>query len=433
MKTMQKFSILFLMLITITSFSYSMENTEQKEPKLAPELQPKGKGKARPDKKMDESSSSPQMNDTSINDMSDIAKYSRLLAKVFAQAPIDVKNIVNHLTDPAFLEEPRYRFAFLIGAPGVGKSTQADAVASELLKYGWSHQKYASTDFQDKNRGGTAEKLNNVLSEIKPEQKILLLIDEINHLFEHADDKHHDTDATSKALWAFLDAQAFNHNFFLIGTMNKIEDAPQQIKSRALGKNIWISEAIDNAVKIDILRTCFKDKKFSTLHATCNDAFFKEFVQNIQDWNIRDLTSLAFKSESIFRRTDQTSKKRIIRKEHLEEALQELVEEKQRVKWGKRKENTAERQDRIFLQQLYIQFMQDVRAGRYSSSALHEITKFISDLPIVGNNVSEDMPMIMGRVFTDDQCRILGDLLSHGTERYEKFEARKKKNSCVIQ
>lgn len=428
MKIMQKFFMLSLISLLIGSISYAMEKSEQKEQKLALGLQSKGKGKTR---KINESSSAPQQEQPVLTDTSDIAKLNRLLAKVFAQAPIDVKNIVNHLKDPDFFEEPSYRFAFFIGAPGVGKSTQADAVAAELLQYGWSHQKYASTDFQDKNRGGTAEKLNKVLNSIDPKQKTLLLIEEINHLFEHADDKHHDTDATSKSLWSFLDAQRFNHNFFLVGTMNKIEDAPQQIKSRALGKNIWISEAVGDAVKIDILRTCFADKKFTTLHISCDDAFFKEYVQRIIDWNIRDLTSLVFKAEAIFRRKDQTSKKRVIRKEHLEEALRELVDEKKRAKWGKKKESTAERQDRLFIQQQFIQLILDMKAGKFNSTTVREITRFMSDtIPFMGES-PEDKLKVMTHIFTDEQWEMMRKLVENGDKRRAQIDARK--NRCAIQ
>lgn len=281
---------------------------------------------------------------------------TKRLDDVFKAAPLRARCIVKHLQDPHYLDCPDYRAAFFYGKPGCGKSTLAKAIAYKAGAE-WCLIFKASTDFQGKHRGETACELRDYLEEvINLRSKTILVIDEINHLLDHANSKKHDTDATSKALWTFLDKQAGNENFFLIGTMNNIEKIPEQIKSRFLGRCIELEPTNTFTQKKETFVNTLEDAT-TKLHAECNDPFLQLFLNPLNDWVARDFVEFSFLAKSILREEDENSAVKIIRKKHLEKALQEIEKTKTSVKYNKTDETEEERQERHFVQGQWVHYL----------------------------------------------------------------------------
>src|SRR5579872_4507355 len=187
------------------------------------------------------SSSFQNKDDDDIYDPSHISGSSiEELEQVFTNAPARVKNIVAHLKDPKFFSKETYRSVFLVGAPGVGKSTMAKAIGYQLRNAGWKTRFFTCADleFAGENRNIAAIRLVSTLNDLVAQKnsKIIIIIDELNQLLENYNSKQYDTDMTSKALWTFLDKNRYNENFFFIGVMNDAGKIPQQLKSRHRGR-----------------------------------------------------------------------------------------------------------------------------------------------------------------------------------------------------
>ena len=121
---------------------------------------------------------------------------------------------------------------------------------------------------------------------------VIIVIDEVNQLLENSESVHHDTDETSKFLWQFLDEQNNNHNFFLIGTMNRDTKLPQPFKSRILLKRIIFTDAIDTTVKCERFRSALL-KNNLRIDGSIDDQHLQTMLQPLTDCSGRDLSALA--------------------------------------------------------------------------------------------------------------------------------------------
>lgn len=300
-----------------------------------------------------------------------------LLAYVYGHASKAAQNIVRHLQDPHFLDLPEYRASFFVGEPGVGKTTLARAIAHKLVGLSWIYHFFSCGDFQGKHRGEISQKLKKVFDNLPPTEKNIVIIDELNQLFDHAENEHYDTGATSKTLWTFLDSQRGNNNFFLIGTMNSIEGAPQQIKSRLLGNIIWLEKLTATQNK-DLLKHMFLNHPNTVLDPACTDVLLESTCTDLMaTGTTRDLRQFVGLCAAIFREQDTESNIRTIRPEHITKACERIVKEREKIKWNNQPETEAQRQQRLhnhliekqdeaFVKQLYLQVGLMPGAGGFS-------------------------------------------------------------------
>jgi len=315
------------------------------------------------------------------------------LKMVFKHSPTRAKNIVKRLTNPNF--STNYSCSsFFIGVPGSGKTSLAKAIAYKLQKKAqWENQFISSSEILGEHRNETAIQLNKILKTISASpKKQILIIDELNQLLEHSSSKNHDTDATSKTLWSFLDRQNKNRNFFFIGTMNSAENLPQPFKSRIAGQCIFFSCLTDKSLKNTIFRSKFSTQ-FAQLDNSIDDTYLTQQLDKLSTCTGRDLCNLATLAEDIYREYDQKSTIIIINKQHLAEAINEYINTLKQLKYEKIEETDEERQERFhkenleaqekhFVQQQMIQLeLQHQTAGGYSLTGhrKEQVAALISD------------------------------------------------------
>ncbi len=240
------------------------------------------------------------------------------MMSAYRDAPYDARVVVDHLTRPL---DPAWRAAFFVGRPGTGKTTAALAIP-HLAR--WYFDFVPSGPLLSRYRNETKEKLEAHLQRaVSSGKKVVVIIDEINRLLENFNSKKHDSDATSSALWMFLDSQKYNNNFFLIGTMNRDDKLPDPFKSRAVGSTVRFKMIPPNKLK-EILKGKITSPTME-LDPECDDTFMDRFVQLIQseviDISPRDYESMRFKIARLVRRDDPESEVHKIKQYHLYRAM----------------------------------------------------------------------------------------------------------------
>lgn len=216
------------------------------------------------------------------------------MKQVYECAPPFIKGTVEHLKDPGYYQPngaPEYRFLMLHGSSGSGKSTLAKAMA---LYAGWDLEFTTPADYQSGHRGESANKLREKVTEIiLRNAPTVLVIDEINQLLENTDSKHHDTDATSKELWTTMDKIHGNTKVFIIGTANRLDKIPQQIKTRIKGRYCTITMPKESDKRLQIMKTILNRDTFSL--TSKGEKKMKEAIVGNPHWSGRDYSELCWK------------------------------------------------------------------------------------------------------------------------------------------
>jgi len=275
-----------------------------------------------------------------------------ILEAAYADAPDEVKTIVAHLKDPNYLNKPVFRSAFFIGETGTGKSTLAMAIA---YKAGRDLKQFSATDFNGENRNNTALNLQGDLEDIasiaSTGHPVVVVIDEINRLLENAESVHHDTDTTSAALWTFLDRQRGNHNFFLIGTMNRVDKLPPPIKSRIMMRCIKLLPIADPNKKTQFFLlhllspTC-------RLHEEVNETFLNEQWSQLPVAAGRYLEELALKVTIICAKDKVGCGPMVVNKQHISTAFEKLKQIYPEFKLDAKNETDEEMRERHHVETL---------------------------------------------------------------------------------
>lgn len=247
----------------------------------------------------------------------------RVLEHIYAAAPYDVHRIVNTLKSPN-PKKPSWRnYAIFDGEPGVGKSLSGVAVAYKL---NWNLQKFAVSDFMKvENRNGTSVVFNVIMSEFeKTAENTVVVVDEINQLLMNYDSKHHDTDASSKSLWTFLDGIEKKENIFFIGTTNGVGGFPPQIKDRINMRIFTIAPHTNPAYLGEILFNGLHDEAMLSDRAV---SYLQENASLFINYSPRTLVNLIDKIQS---KAEEAAIKNgstvIVEPEHIEAALKDLAD-----------------------------------------------------------------------------------------------------------
>ncbi len=321
---------------------------------------------------------------------------------VFASSPKEAQCIVNHLQDPLYFPlNENYRSVIFVGEPGTGKTVMAKAIAHKMTEYNWEYKFLPSTLFLGEHRNKTAILLQNELETIKKSKKpIILIIDELNLLMENSESKHHDTDATAKVLWMFLDQQKDNKNFFFIGTMNRTNKLPKAFKSRITLNYIKFPLVNNPKFKNEFLRGILTTET-TKLDAEVTDDFLDKELRKTGNCSGRDLKNISLAiCRSNKMNAPASSYPMEIKKAAITTGIDQYVKNKIELDYDIQEETDEERQNRHhkenlemqelhFIQQQYIQMatntnqyvvsVADQSFHCLSEPGIQQITDILSD------------------------------------------------------
>lgn len=267
---------------------------------------------------------------------------------VFKSSPIEAQLIVSHLQDPTYFPDDKdYRSAIFYGVPGSGKTVTANAIAYKMSQAGWNCKIISSPSLLGGQRNQTAINLERELkSAVASKKPTLIIIDELHRLLENSDSKHHDTDLTSTALWTFLDKQEGNENFFLIGTMNRIDKLPQPFKNRIISDYIHFPLTTDPKIKNKLMRMYLTTEN-SVMDEEVTDDFLNKELEKLNDCAGRCLKKI---SRAIGRKNRINDPKKssvtAIKNATITEVADEYTKRKTEIRYNWIDESDEERQDR---------------------------------------------------------------------------------------
>lgn len=341
--------IIFLSFFIVTNVLLAdnpQPNGVQSEPSIEPLYPPTAPKDIRDfinkEREQQQNNSSSQQSDFNAMDI-------KKMNLVFKSSPKEAQCIVNHLQDPTYFSlNEDYRSAIFVGEPGSGKTTMARAIANKMTEHGWEYKIISSTSLLGEQRNHTAIRLKKELDEIEAsKKKTILIIDELNLLMENTESKHHDTDATAKTLWMFLDKQSGNKNFFFIGTMNRINKLPKAYKNRVLPDYIEFPLMTESAVKTQFLRDYLTSPNTKLDEEVTNDFLNKE-VKKMGDSSGRDLENI---SRVICRKSKMSettpSSPLVIKQAAITYAIDEYMRKKRESDYDIEEETDEARQNRF--------------------------------------------------------------------------------------
>jgi len=184
------------------------------------------------------------------------------LEHIFKHAPEEAQNIVSHITNNS--RDQDYRFAIFLDDSELNHEAMAAAVAYKMYKQGWNCTFLSGKSVLGKNSDHTAIKLAAELKAIDTSNNpTLLVVHDLNQLlgwnrntygnsdlkdplfkrFDDMENGHHHPELTNIVFWNFLQKQENNKKFFLIGTINNIQNLPEPIKHKMIMDIIEFSKS----------------------------------------------------------------------------------------------------------------------------------------------------------------------------------------------
>lgn len=204
-----------------------------------------------------------------------------------------ILDIVEQLNNPEEYGRNQ-NYLLLVGPSGVGKSSLGRAIAQ---KTGRKAVYVKCSSLQTSYQNSSSENLISLVSQVEAaansNEKYVIILDEINCLFQK---KTPNSEDASAALWQSLDDLLGNQNIFVIGTTNTTE-LPTQLETRFFDSILKV-ELPDLKARSSILKYRLKDHSYNFHNAKCKSLstcpctnnYFEILAQQLDGMSGREIT-----------------------------------------------------------------------------------------------------------------------------------------------
>jgi hypothetical protein len=153
-------------------------------------------------------------------------------------APSSVKKVIYNLIYPPKNVRAVPKKLLLVGPPGCGKSSMAQAIAYGTGRHAvLMEAPFIANEYKNSGPQNILRLLNEV---VKIKLNCVIILDEINVLFKSNQGPANPDTGLLEALWLFLDECAKHTNIFFVATCNDLKNIPPALKSRFEGEIVTI-------------------------------------------------------------------------------------------------------------------------------------------------------------------------------------------------
>lgn len=241
-----------------------------------------------------------------------------LSAHALKSCPIRLKQAINAIQRGKNFTS--YKRFLLVGPSGTGKSTIAQAIADECgLPLLFHRASFIASTYQN----GGDQNLKAIFEEAFTKQPCILVVDELNTLFEKYGRAQDGDQGMLRSLWSMID-ESEKHKVIFIGTCNYVKDLPPQIATRFPG-----------IIKIDLPGEEIRKEALSfhmSHHYMANYIKFnaidvKKIAQKTESFSLREIANLIDLASLVADANNDTKDKlAIVNTEDILELIPEILE-----------------------------------------------------------------------------------------------------------
>lgn len=204
-----------------------------------------------------------------------------LCHQLLMQAPSSIKKVIYNLIYPPKNVRAVPKKLLLVGPPGCGKSSIAQAIAYATGRHAvLMEAPFIANEYKNSGPQNILRLLNEV---VKIKLNCVIILDEINVLFKSNQGPANPDTGLLEALWLFLDECAKHTNIFFVATCNDLKNIPPALKSRFEGEIVTVD--VPNYHARQLIIHCF----LSQTEHSLSQRYIQWLINKTKRLSIRDI------------------------------------------------------------------------------------------------------------------------------------------------